>query len=360
MGNEVSVVTSRFPEYDTIEANVIRLPTLAVIKGDWGFIPICPTIISLLREKQCDVIHMHTPPRAFAEFALVARLLTRKRNPFVLTYHAYNDALVSLANAVYHVHDRTAMRWLLRKMDRIIVSTEAYRDLVNNAYKIGHEKIVVVRPGVDHEIFNPSRYPKEQIRETYGIPNEKNVILYVGRLIALKGIDYLLRALSLVRNEVNDVLLLVVGDDTLGYERYLEELCRKLSLDSCVRFLGGVSHEAIIRLLSLADVLVLPSLSEGFGLVLIEAMSMEKPIVATRVGGIPHTIEDGRTGILVQKGNVLELANALILLLSDKKSASDMGRLGRSVVREKYSLDTFVRKVLDIYDEVLAMVPSRM
>ena len=191
---------------------------------------------------------------------------------------------------------------------------------------------------------------KEYISElpVQNVEGAEKRILFVGRLHPVKGVQYLLQAMQMVHEEVPGAKLILVGD---GEEREsLEKLTDSLGIRECVEFVGGVPHEKIPDYMHHADVFVLPSLSEGFGIVNLEAMACGLPIVATRVGGIPDIIEDGTNGYLVDTMNQEQLAEALLKLLQDEKLRRDISGNNREKAK-KYRWDAVAATLEGIYQK---------
>jgi phosphatidylinositol alpha-1,6-mannosyltransferase len=173
--------------------------------------------------------------------------------------------------------------------------------------------------------------------------NGSLVILTVARLVRRKGIKYLIEAMPRVLRSLPDTVLLVVGD---GPEKpRLEEEARILGLASRVSFLGKVPEQKLIAFYQASDVFVLPAIvdsemnTEGLGVVLLEAMSMGKPVVASGVGGIPEAVVNGETGLLVKPQDPNDLADAIIRLLGNSELSRKMGDNGRQRVKEVFDWD---------------------
>jgi len=167
----------------------------------------------------------------------------------------------------------------------------------------------------------------------------------------VKGQTYLVQAWPSVLKREPRALLLLVGDGP--EERLLRSRAAELGLGGSVRFLGF--RQDIPSLLALAEALVLPSLNEGFGLVLLEAMAMGKPVVASAVGGIPEVVLDGRTGLLVPPADPEALAVAILRLLEDPRAAQRLGEAGRERARESFSREAFIQAHRKLYGELLGL-----
>ncbi len=349
MGHLPIVMTSGHTEKSSEFSDVLRLPSIN-IRGTWGNLAISPTIFQKLKGINVDVVHTHTPARFFAESTAFFFKAVRKGTPVVLSYHQHNDDLGLISNVVMNFHNKMVMDPLFNHVDKIIVTSRAYKELIESYYKIDGNKIAIIPCGVDTEIFSPLRFRKETQKERFGILNE-TVVLFVGRLVEQKGLEYLLQAMPSVIREFNDTVLLIVGDGNCRNE--LENLTKKLGLQKYVQFLGSLPSDQIPAIMSLATVFVLPSLVESFGIVLAEALSMEKPVIASKVGGVPEVVEEGKTGILVSRMDVKGLSNSIASVLSDQNRAKAMAIEGRKSVIRKFSWQSVTKKTVGIYNEAI-------
>ena len=199
---------------------------------------------------------------------------------------------------------RMTTRPILKNADAVLALTE---NMKRELQKIYSREISVVPNGINLEGFGTSlRNRKDENPKT---------ILFVGRLHPVKGIQYLIEAMAIVHKEMPEIKLIIVGD---GSERLkLTELVEKLDLNNCVHFSGKAPQEKIPDIMFQADVFVLPSLSESFGIVNIEAMAAGLPIIATNVGGIPDIVEEGVNGYLVNPKRPDDIADRILMLMQN-------------------------------------------
>jgi glycosyltransferase involved in cell wall biosynthesis len=226
---------------------------------------------------------------------------------------------------------------------RFVVS-RYWQDVLRNQY--GYDSIVTYN-GLDLEDF--SRLPPRKSKS----PN----VLFVGGLEPRKGLEYLVLAMEHVVHEIPDARLVAVAKTGFGGTdnwHFFEHLARKAGLMDNVDFQESVSQEVLLGFYSDCDILVLPSRTEGWGLSLMEAMACKKPVVASRVGGIPELVRDGTDGILVGAGDVAGLSQAILRLLKDPDLRRRMGGAGWERVG-KYSWDSTARIVLEEYRRVLRL-----
>jgi glycosyltransferase involved in cell wall biosynthesis len=225
---------------------------------------------------------------------------------------------------------------LMKNADSVIALTNDMKRVMQDIYD---RDIVVVPNGIDLNEYIV-RLPIQRIERS-----EKR-ILFVGRLHPIKGVRYLLQAMLLIHKDMPKARLILVGD---GEERdYLENLTDHLGLRECVDFVGKVPHGRIPDFMRQSDLFVLPSLSESFGIVNLEAMACRLPIVATNVAGIPDLIENGVNGYLVPPENFQEMANKIMLILKDPLLAYKLSE-NNFKKSQAYSWEKITEKLESIY-----------
>jgi glycosyltransferase involved in cell wall biosynthesis len=234
-----------------------------------------------------------------------------------------------------------------RMTDLILANSEAVKQDVIRQERVAPSKIRVIYNGIE-----PSRYvvsADHALRDSMGIPGGTPIVGVVARLIDYKGHRFLLDACPDIRRRHPAVTFLLIGDGPDRKE--LEDHTRALGIERSVRFLG--SRPDIPELLALLDVAVLPSLEEGFPNAVLEAMAAGRPVVATRVGGVPEAVVHDQTGLLVPPRDPSALADAVNCLLGDPGRRADMGRMGRKRVSELFSLSRLVAEMEGLYEERL-------
>ena len=228
---------------------------------------------------------------------------------------------------------------------RIVVNSRAVSQRLSLPWF--SRKVNVVHNGVDLREFS-SDLEGDRIRQEFSIPGEEKVVTIVGRLDEWKGHRFFLEAAQKVVTHLNASKFLVVGDGVLRNE--LEALSRELDIVNNVIFCGHRTD--ILEILAASDILVSASLAEGFGRVVIEAMAMAKPVVGTRVGGVPEIVIDGETGILVEPASSEGLARAIRSLLPDSERSREMGLAGLNRVRDCFSIEKHTREIEEIYKSI--------
>lgn len=246
-------------------------------------------------------------------------------------------------------------RWLIKNCHRIIAATEKEkRDIVFH-YGALPETVSVIPCGVNLELFQPM--DKEKARQQLGFNNGKT-ILFVGRIEPLKGLDKLLTAMTYL-NKKQELRLLVVGGNGYGQDEVerLQRLSRELGIENSVTFLGLIKQERLPLFYNAADVCVVPSYYESFGLVALESLACGTPVVSTKVGGAESVIRHGETGYLVADNNPQHMARKLELLLHRPNgSAESVNSMRASAARFSWSsvaaaLEKECRTVLANYPE---------
>ncbi len=250
---------------------------------------------------------------------------------------------------------------LMERSDLIVASSPSDKAHMLSYYEADPGRIEVVPCGVDLNLFSP--LPQKSSRDYLGL-SSREVILFVGRIQPIKGLDCLLRALAILieksRISSRDLSLLIIGGDldnggnaANGQVKRLKNLTAQLGLDSMVTFLGPQPQGLLPYFYSAAKVCVLPSLYESFGMVALEAMACGSPVIASRVGGLNNTIRHGKTGFLIPEGNAAALAEKIDLFLQDDSLRNRMGRNGVQHAK-KYSWENIADQITSLYRQVLS------
>jgi glycosyltransferase involved in cell wall biosynthesis len=223
-----------------------------------------------------------------------------------------------------------------KRLSRIIVSSHYMKRLLIQI-GIQSEKIVILPYFTS---INPM--------DSFSYPFNENTILYVGLIHSVKGVDYFLSALKYVKANYKAILI--------GKGSYMEEykkFSNELGIQNKVRFLGWVPNEELHHYYQKASLLVVPSMwVEAFGIIGIEAMAHSRPVVAFNTGGIPDWLDNGKTGFLVKRGDIQNLASKITLLLKNKELAKKMGENGRREALKKYQLNTHIKELINLYHKL--------
>lgn len=300
----------------------------------------------LLRREEPDLLHVHTSKAGF-----LGRLAARFAGKRPVVYSPHGTILNGyFSPGVTRLFARLDA-WAARFTDRIVCYTalEVAEYLAAGIGRPG--QYAVIPNGLDGEAYALQAVPSAQTRAALGLPLEARPLLCAGRLVPVKGQTYLLQAWPSVLKREPRALLLLAGDGS--DETPLRARAAALGLAGSVRFLGF--RQDIASLLACAELLVLPSLNEGFGMVLLEAMAMGRPAVASAVGGVPEVVLDGRTGLLVPPADPEALAAAILRVLGDPGFARQMAEAGRERARKSFSRETFLQAHRDLYENLLVL-----
>ena len=248
-------------------------------------------------------------------------------------------------------------RDVLRLADRIVAATPAELAQLQWLYNADVHKVVVIPPGVDISHFYP--IPDDEAKEYIGIPPCELMLLFVGRIEPLKGIDTLIEAIAYMHQSGDRVCLSVIGGDpdaspeTINSEMArLQSLREKYGLNDMVAFLGQRGQATLPYYYSAAEAVVVPSHYELFGMVALEAMACGTPVVASQVGGLAYLVQDGVTGYTVPVDEPLALADRLTRLVNDKALKLAMGENAANFARE-YRWENIAAQILQVYQQTL-------
>lgn len=235
--------------------------------------------------------------------------------------------------------DRLTAHWC----QRIIAVSKDTADVITRVEGIAREKIVVIPNGVDLHRFAPRDF--RDARTHWGIDEGMFVVASVGRLSPEKGHHYLLRALAAARSAIPSIACLIAGDGPLRHE--IATQVRTLGLEGVCRFLGEVP--AVETVLAAADVAVLPSVFEGMPNIVLEAMAMGCPVIATAVGGSTELVRHGETGFLVPQADAAALADALLELARSPERRSEMRARSREIAKACHGIEHMIHSIEHLY-----------
>lgn len=217
------------------------------------------------------------------------------------------------------------------------------------------EKFTIIHSGVKLDYFMNMSIDIKAKKKELGIPPGYNVVGTIGRLVPIKGYKYLISAAKMIVEEIDKTVFVIVGDGYLKFE--LERYAEALGVRKDIIFTGWRADSSDI--LCLFDIFVLPSLNEGMGRVIIEAMALGKPIVASSVGGIIDLVRNGENGILVPPRDSDALGNAILQLIRNKDLAEELGRNGKAMVYPEFDISVMLKKIDGLYESLLSkLAPS--
>lgn len=243
-------------------------------------------------------------------------------------------------------------RFLERYVDRFIVVSKNLKNFLIKTRQIPSKKIVKIYNGIEIDSFKPNLQAKDykQLKKSFNINEETFTVGAIGRLCWQKGFEYFLRSIPKIIRNNNKVNFLLIGAGPL--EKPLENLAKRLEIDKRVVFTGF--RDDIRSILAMIDVLVVPSIREGFPMIILEAMAMAKPIIASNLPGISEQLINGTTGCLVHPKDPEAISNAIMDLIADREKGIRLGARARQHVIENFSNEKMVNKVEQVYQELLS------
>ena len=256
-------------------------------------------------------------------------------------------------------------RKVMQQADRIIAATPAELAQLQFLYKLDKRKITIIPPGVDTARFYP--IAAEEAREFIGIPPHDRMILFVGRIEPLKGLETLIQAIAALRptgllTDCPHYLAVIGGEPEVSQEEMsaemarLQDLVKNLGLNDLVLFLGKRSQDTLPYYYSAADVLVMPSHYESFGMVALEAMACGTPVIATQVGGLAFLVKDGETGFVVPDDDPVAMGERLAQLICQDNLRKKLGEQAHTYAQQ-YSWKMIVEQIIGVYQELTSAKP---
>ena len=296
---------------------------------------------ALIKSEKISLIHLHG--YSSANFG---RISARQMGiPNVVHEHAVLKILP---------HQYLADLVLRNKTDTAVAVSGAVKDFLHRGRHVAWQKIRIIWNGIDLDFFRKSdRVVVEKLKREFSISEGETVLGMITRFREEKGNEYLLRAMPAVIEKLPRLKLLIAGEGPL--RENLQSLHRELGLGDRVDFVGF--RRDIADFMSLVDIVVIPSLSEGFGLVLAEAMAVGKPVVATRAGGMVEIATDGKDAILVRPGDPKSIADGILQLL-EKPDLADTLALNAFEGRDRFGIRSNVKKLEEMYFEMLEPAKS--
>ena len=354
LGHTVHLIA---PDYGTPaadETGILRVPARAVpldpedrfMRYGWVM-----QQLDRLRDEQYDLIHVQTP---FVAHYLGVKLSHLLNIPCVETYHTFFEEYL------YHYIPflpKSLTRWLAKRFSRhqgnsldgmVIPSRPMQRVL--QAYGI-QTTMEVIATGIEPASFVLG--DRIAFREKYAIPQDRPMLLFVGRVAHEKNIDFLLKVVDQVRRQVADVLFVIAGEGPARAS--LEQEVKKLALDQNVRFIGYLDrHTELNSCYRAADIFIFSSRTETQGLVLLEAMAQGVPLVSTAELGTRDVLQDG-AGVWIAQEELSDFSSNVVKILGHAQARSELGDLGRAYANE-WSAAKQAKKMLDFYNTIMELV----
>ena len=312
-----------------------------------------------------DLIHSH-----YWMSGLAAIELSEKwKIPFLNMFHTLVLMKNRIAKSLQEMEGEYRIQGekkVIAKANRIIAATLAEKSQLEFLYGAPSSKISVIPPGVDTRHFYP--IAKDEAKEVVGVPLNTHTILFVGRIEPLKGIDLLIQAISIIQKNGElqccpHNLVIIGGEPNAKTEEMNAEMARlqdmvdELKIENFVIFLGKQNQQMLPYYYSAAEVVVMPSHYESFGMVALEAMACGTPVVASQVGGLAFLVRDGVTGFVVPGNDVQTLAKRLVELIKNKELRDKLGS-NSSEYAQLYAWENISEKMIEVYHQILGSARS--
>ncbi len=297
----------------------------------------------LVAEEKPHIVHTHT-----SKAGILGRLAAKLAGAPIIVHTAHGHVFYGHFGALASKFFLLTERVMACFTDRMVALTEGERHDYVEWSVSGADKTLTIHSGVDIDQYTKVRVNIEEKKRSLGLNSNGLVVGTVGWLLPIKAPMHLLKAMAGVWQSRPEVSLVFVGKGEL--EEGLKAEAFHMGVSDKVTFLGW--RDDVAEIIPIMDVFVLPSLNEGMGRVLVEAMAAAKPVVASSAGGIPDLIKDGQNGFLVEPGDVDGLHLAIEKLLDHKKIRDDMGRQGRAMAQD-YSVEKMVEKLDTLYRALL-------
>ncbi|HQP09189.1 MAG TPA: glycosyltransferase [Anaerolineaceae bacterium] len=318
-------------------------------------------ILQFAREKDVhyDLVHSH-----YWMSGMAALELKQAWNvPIVQMFHTLvlmKNRVASDPSQLEGPYREQGERKVMQQADRIIAATPAELAQLQFLYKLDKRKVTIIPPGVDTARFYP--IAAEEAKEFIGIPPHDRMILFVGRIEPLKGLETLIRAIAALRPtglliDCPHYLAVIGGEPDASQEEMsaemarLQELVKTLGLGDLVLFLGKRSQDTLPYYYSAADVLVMPSHYESFGMVALEAMACGTPVIATQVGGLAFLVKDGESGFVVPDGDPIAMGEKLAQLICQDDLRNRLGDQAHSYAQQ-YAWEKITQQIITVYREL--------
>ena len=299
--------------------------------------------------KKYDCIHIHGYRNLYN--AIIHRYAIKYDVPYVLQAHGSLPRIMG-KNKLKLIYDAFVGYKLLRDASKVIalnrVETEQYKSM-----GVPEDKIVIIPNGIDLSKY-AKLPPKGVFKKKFNVPKDKKIILYLGRIHKIKGIDFLVMAYAYLVKKMNfkEAILVIVGPDD-GYLNEVKALAYDLGVLRSTLFTGPLYGKNKLEAYIDSEVYVLPSRYETFPMTILEAYACSKPVIASNVGGLKDLVIDGETGLLFEIGigDYIQLAEKLLYLLENPGEALRMGLKGKKLVKEKYSIKKVVDRLEHLYKQ---------
>ena len=354
--HEVHVVTLDFPGspgYEEMER--VKVYRTATELGHPNFLTWVLLFNHFLEKRMADlgpqvefdVLHVHDWLTAFAGISFKHYL----RKPMVLTVHSTEVGRAQGLHGADSFSIDGIEWWTAYEASRVVVTSHSMKREICDHFHLPWDKVDVIPNAIDVTQYN-TQVDTGPVRARYGVGWGEKLVLCVGRLVPQKGIEYFIRAIPMIAQRYPEAKFVIVGE---GWSRdYLEGVAQSTGLTRKILFTGFISDAEVTALMTSADVLVIPSVYEPFGIVALEGMATGVPVVASRVGGLAEVIEHDRTGIFVYPRNPGSIAWGVDQILSNPSHAEWLTQNAKERLHKTYSWEAVAMKTVEVYEKAVS------
>ena len=306
------------------------------------------TLARFIRSQGIDIIHcQHSKDIATL---VPAKKLSREHCPIILSKRV--GSYIRKKDILH--------RFTYANVDRVLAISDVIHRNVLETTPVPPERVMTLHDAVDTELFSIGRVSRTRVRKEFGLSDDMLVVGFVGRFSPGKGHEEFLEAASILNKKYGNIRFIIVGEASFGeqmYEQRIKAMARALKVDRVVHFTGF--RKDVADVMAAFDIFAFPSHAEAFGVVLIEAMAMELPVISTNCDGVLDIVVDGKTGISIEPRNSKQLAAAIERLGADPELREQMGKNGRRRVEEFFDQRKQITRIEEIYYELLDL-PSHL
>lgn len=353
-GNDVSVVTLDFPgtpTYEELEGFKIYRSETEVGHPNfltWTFLfnHFLEKLLAVAnRDTNFEIIHIHDWLVAPAGIGFKSFL----DKPLVCTMHSTEHGRSSLHNPDSYTIDGMEW-WSCYEAGRIIVTSHSMKGEVCGHFRVPSEKVDVIPNAIEIEKYD-IEVDRWSVRRRFGVSDHEKMVLYIGRLVPQKGVEYLIRAIPRISERFHEVKFVIVGEGWMRSQ--LEWLANQTGQRWRINFTGFIPDRDLIELTKSADVMLVPSVYEPFGIVALEGMAARVPVVISKVGGLAEVVEHDKTGVYVYPRSLDSIAWGVGRVLSDHGYKDWLVGNAYETVKSRFSWDAIAKQTMDVYKRVL-------
>ncbi|MEK6767318.1 MAG: glycosyltransferase family 4 protein [Planctomycetota bacterium] len=369
MGHNVTIISTNHPEKTEFEERkgiklyYLQDTTFGSKRGGWKTAS-TKKFIELGKINHFDIVFSMS---ASISRGLIAAVRKRKSPLIVISEGPEITFLISEVNQVlYHgsgfrnltkiflafLYYYFFWEFAFRKCDAVITVSREMANTIKKWHFVGKEKIFTVNNCAETNRFYPDQTQRERTRKELAITDKEKVLLFFSSITKQKGAHLLIKALQGILKTNDQVKLMIVGDG--DYLSGAKQLVKLLGLETHVIFTGFASREKAPHYINASDIFILPTLRmEGMPFSVLEAMACQKPVIASRIGGIISIIDDGVEGLLIPPGNIPELIKKILFLLNNKNFADKLATNAREKIIQKFSVDNMAEETVKIFESAI-------